>query len=213
MSAPLRSESDYLGVDVPARLRAAPPLEPPYDDDAPPLVSAGTPPLRVVPGTSGVAELPFERIRGGLRVAGRNAASEDGAAGGDVTGTNADDDDPFFAPQPTPRAALTNPAQHGTRILWALIEILGRRRPLHQMLPWTTEDVYEEITAWMYRTMRADPSPHGQPASVRSVRVSEPADGVAEVTAVIQLNGRVRAVVLRLEGVDGRWRCTLLRVL
>jgi hypothetical protein len=197
MSAPLTNEHDCFDLDLPARLRAAPPLEPPYDDDTPPPIEADTPALRVIPGLGGATELPFERIRGRLRLAGRRIS----------------DDDPFFAPQPTPRTALTDPAQHGARILRAVFEILGRRRPLHQLLPWTSEDVYEEVTAWVYRTMRAEPSPPRLPDSVRSVRVSEPADGVAELTAVVHLHGRVRAVVLRLEGVDGRWRCTLLRLL
>jgi hypothetical protein len=198
MSAPLTNEPDFLDLDVPARLRAAPALEPPYDDDTPPPAAVGAPAaLRVIPGLSGVTELPFERIRGRLQLAGRRIS----------------DDDPFFAPQPTPRTALTDPAQHGARILRAVFEILGRRRPLNQLLPWTSEDVYEEVTAWVYRAMRADPSPPSPPDSVRSVRVSEPADGVAELTAVVHLQGRVRAVVLRLEGVDGRWRCTLLRLI
>jgi hypothetical protein len=62
-------------------------------------------------------------------------------------------------------------------------------------------------------------------ASVRSVRVCEPADGVAEVSAVVvgleavaATKGRTgaagrrrcRAVALRLEGVDGRWMMTAL---
>ncbi len=220
MSAPLSNEPDLFDLDAPARLRAAPPLEPPYDDESALPAAAGAPALRVVPGLAsaltadfvhgavpgyvtghGTAdELPFERGRPGLRLAGRRRFTDE-------------DEDPFFAPQPTPRVALSDPAQHGNRILRAVFEVLGRRRPLHQLLPWTTEDVYEELTAWVYRTMRADPQPQAAPAVVRSIRVGEPADGVAELTAVVQLDGRVRAVVLRLEGVDGRWRCTLLRVI
>jgi len=212
MSAPLSNEFD---LDAPARLRAAPPLEPPYDDESALPAVVGAPALRVVPGlASGLTadlvakvvpghgaadELPFERHRAGLRLAGRRFTE--------------DDEDPFFAPQPTPRVELTDPARHGNRILRAVFEVLGRRRPLQQLLPWTTEDVYEELTAWVYRAMRADPQPQAAPAVVRSIRVGEPADGIAELTAVVQFDGRVRAVVLRLEGVDGRWRCTLLRVI
>jgi hypothetical protein len=47
---------------------------------------------------------------------------------------------------------------------------------------------------------------------VRSVRVSEPHDGVAEVCAVVQQGPRCRAIALRLEGIDGRWQCTALQI-
>jgi hypothetical protein len=47
---------------------------------------------------------------------------------------------------------------------------------------------------------------------VRSVRVCLPADGVAEASAVVVSRGRVLAVALRLEGLDGRWRMTALEV-
>jgi hypothetical protein len=47
---------------------------------------------------------------------------------------------------------------------------------------------------------------------VRSIRVGEPADGVAEVCAVIQRGRRYFATAARLEGFDGRWRCVALRL-
>lgn len=195
MTSPVRT-ADVAdpAVDARARLRAAPPLEPPYDDDTPAPLMLAVPQLRVVPGLSCPEELPFDLSRRGLRLAGRRTNEED---------------DPLFGPQLTPRTALTDPAHHASRILRAVLEILARRRPLHQLLPWTSEDVYEELTAWMYRTAQR----HGPPATVRSVHVSEPADGIAEVSAVVSQECRVRAVALRLEGVDGRWRCTLLRML
>jgi hypothetical protein len=43
--------------------------------------------------------------------------------------------------------------------------------------------------------------------------VDEPADGVAEVCAVVSHGERFRAIALRLEGIDGRWRCTVLQLL
>ena len=47
---------------------------------------------------------------------------------------------------------------------------------------------------------------------IRSVRVSSPADGAAEVCVVFQRGPRVRALAFRIEGVDGRWRMTALQV-
>jgi hypothetical protein len=48
---------------------------------------------------------------------------------------------------------------------------------------------------------------------VSSTHVFEPADGVVEATAVVVGGPRARAVALRLEGWDGRWRCTRLALL
>lgn len=71
-------------------------------------------------------------------------------------------------------------------------------------------------------TRSAVPGPSTSPAAAGcgagmprlcSVRVSEPADGVAEVSAVVRHGARTRAVALRLEGMDGRWQCTVLSVL
>jgi hypothetical protein len=44
------------------------------------------------------------------------------------------------------------------------------------------------------------------------VHVCEPVDGVAEVSAVARRAGRAHAVAARLEGIDGRWRCTALQI-
>jgi hypothetical protein len=47
---------------------------------------------------------------------------------------------------------------------------------------------------------------------VRGVRVCEPADGVAEASAVVVDGGRVRAQAFRLVGLDGRWRVEALQI-
>jgi hypothetical protein len=50
------------------------------------------------------------------------------------------------------------------------------------------------------------------PLLIGRVRVCEPVDGVAEVSAVARRAGRAHAVAARLEGIDGRWRCTALQI-
>jgi len=47
---------------------------------------------------------------------------------------------------------------------------------------------------------------------LRRLIVSEPADGVAEVTAVVERGPRTRALALRMEGRDGRWVVTALQM-
>jgi Family of unknown function (DUF6459) len=47
---------------------------------------------------------------------------------------------------------------------------------------------------------------------VQSVHGCSPRDGVAEATVVVNDGARIRAVAVRLEGWDGRWRVTALQL-
>ena len=49
-------------------------------------------------------------------------------------------------------------------------------------------------------------------AIVRRVLLCEPADGVVEACAVVLDNGRVRALAMRLTGIDRRWVISALQV-
>lgn len=120
------------------------------------------------------------------------------------------DEVPFdhFGPQPTARDALPDPRAWAGRMVQAVVEVLSGVRPLAQLVRWTSPDVYAGLQR---RSARARPQA-GRRAIVRSVHVSEPADGVAEACAVVIAHGRVHAVALRLEGLDGRWVMTALEI-
>jgi hypothetical protein len=45
---------------------------------------------------------------------------------------------------------------------------------------------------------------------VRTIHQSEPLDGICESTITVRFGERLRAIVIRFEGVDGRWLCTEL---
>jgi hypothetical protein len=45
---------------------------------------------------------------------------------------------------------------------------------------------------------------------VRTVRASRPSENVAELSATVGVDDRVRAVAMRLEVRHGRWCCTKL---
>jgi hypothetical protein len=49
--------------------------------------------------------------------------------------------------------------------------------------------------------------------TILSVHHSSPVDGVVEAVVIVQGPARTRAVALRLEGMDGRWRTTSLALL
>jgi uncharacterized protein DUF6459 len=125
-----------------------------------------------------------------------------------------DEDD---APRPTPRELLPEPVPWAGRLVQGILEVLSGVRPLSQLVRWTTTEVYDSIstrTEHRFRRMseKREVAPHRLAEVVRSVHVSEPVDGIAEVCAIVQQGPRCRAIALRLEGIDGRWQCTALQI-
>jgi hypothetical protein len=49
--------------------------------------------------------------------------------------------------------------------------------------------------------------------SLGNIIISEPRDGVCEAAAIVHGPTRVRAVALRLEGLDNTWKATSFRML
>jgi hypothetical protein len=123
------------------------------------------------------------------------------------------EDDAVFAAQRTPRQELPSPKVFGGRLVQALSEATAGERPLAQLSPYLSRAVYHRLERHFASTVRGTGS-SGQDnrANVRSVHVCEPSDGVAELAAVVRRGGRMAAIALRLEGVDGRWQCTALHI-
>jgi hypothetical protein len=119
-------------------------------------------------------------------------------------------DQDAFAAQLTGRGALPDPESFGRRLLVAVFEALSGRRPLPQLGRFLSPGVYTALATDLDRARPDDV--WRKPAVMRSIRVCEPADGVAELAAVVQTGPRYRAVAVRLEGLDGRWRCVRLQL-
>jgi hypothetical protein len=178
-------------VAPPARrrlhMRPAPPVDPPYDDELADAPGAGA---WLFPAVAD--ELPFED-----------------------PGTGADTDEAFDV-QPTRRADLPCPRLVAAGVVQAVMEAMSGRRSVQQLMTVTTDEVYAELECRI-KALRALRHRRGTAstgaARVISVHVGEPSDGVAEVTAVVRRGERHRAVALRLEGADGRWRCTALQLM
>jgi hypothetical protein len=122
----------------------------------------------------------------------------------------------LFGPEPTPRAALPDPRPRAAAAVRVLLEVLCGDRPTRQIAGLVSPAVLERLERRHPDRFRAEPR-HCQ---LRSLHVSEPADCVAEVAAVVfvpstrrgSTRERCRAVALRLEGSDGRWTVTALTV-
>ena len=122
-----------------------------------------------------------------------------------------DPEDPEdFGPQRTFSSDLPEPKAWVRYMAQALIEVMSGARPAPQVIRWTTPEVYSVVArrnaASGRRTVIA------RRAIVRRVRICEPVDGVVEACAVVVDNGRVRALALRLIGVDRRWVVSALQV-
>lgn len=113
--------------------------------------------------------------------------------------------DPDMGIRRTGTAQLPAAARAAQVFATALVEVLAGRRPVGQLRVHTAPAVFAGLVG------RA---PHGlnAPALVMSVRVCQPADGVAEISATVRSGARVRAIAFRMEGVDGRWRVTALDI-
>lgn len=116
-----------------------------------------------------------------------------------------DDDD--FEVVRTGRHGLPAPQGRAVVLVRAILEAIAGERPVAQLTRWVSDDVYADIESTV-----CPGTPRTWAATVRRVIVTEPADGVAEVCAVIQRGLRSTAVALRLEGLDGRWVVTALQL-
>jgi hypothetical protein len=123
------------------------------------------------------------------------------------TARPADTDD--FGPSWSSRADLPDPRELGRRLITSTLEALAGRRPLAQLQGMTSPGVYAALAGGRRPRWCAEGT---APLVVGRVHVCEPVDGVAEVSAVARRAGRAHAVAARLEGIDGRWRCTALQI-
>ena len=103
----------------------------------------------------------------------------------------------------TATAELPPATRSGPVLARALVEVASGQRPLAQLRVHCAPDVFAGL--------QARPIVSGALGHLLTVRVCEPADGVAEVTVVFRRAERVRAMAFRMQGVDGRWRVTALQ--
>jgi hypothetical protein len=123
----------------------------------------------------------------------------------------------FFAPQRTPSTALPDPEPFLRNLTLGVLEVFAGVREVDQLARWLTEDPYRKLVTRSNLAARAR-SARGVPArrpihAILSVHQSSPADGIVEAVVVVRGPARTRALALRLEGMDGRWRATSLALL
>lgn len=123
----------------------------------------------------------------------------------------------YFAPQHTATAELPDPDPLLRNLTRGVLEVLAGVREVDQLARWLAEDPYRVLVTRSNLAARArsarDVAPARPVHTIVSVRTCEPADGVVESVVIVRTPARTRAVALRLEGLDGRWRATSLALL
>jgi hypothetical protein len=124
----------------------------------------------------------------------------------------------FFDAQPTPRAELPDPDDVIRKLALLACEILSGVRNLDQIARWVTEDVYRLIAERSMESRRRRAQATETNLKRPSVRVTtshvcEPRDGIVEGVVLVAIGPRTRAVAIRLEGLDHRWRASSLALL
>ncbi|TCL86715.1 hypothetical protein EDF31_10338 [Curtobacterium sp. PhB142] len=122
-------------------------------------------------------------------------------------------------PQPVeePASGPPDPADTARALGLCVAEVLTGAREVDSIARWITDDVHRHLqqraaVAAHARSVRRR-SRNRAVLRVGSVLVCRPADGVAEATVIVHTRSHARAVAMRLETRDGRWRATAIGVL
>ena len=201
----------------PVRLRPAPPLEPPYDDELDTGWPADDPARRIGPYD---VELPLDwgrRIhRPGGRTANRHRATRPGTR---------------TAGRPGPSGWQVMPEEVPVaikRFVDMYVEVLNERRPLVHLAQYATNGAFQTIRMGLLRRRKGwwpvGPRAHSgrraaQPTALRArpmpimvqrLRSCEPRPGAVEVAVVLRRGDETRAMAVRLEREGQAWTCTAL---
>lgn len=119
------------------------------------------------------------------------------------------------APADAPPSEPTVPAARdwAGRFVQAVVEVIAGDRPLQQLIRWTDERVYADLSRRVRilgLTTSAASRHRTERSHVRSVHVFQPRPDAVEVAAHVRHGRRSRAVAARLEADHARWRCTAL---
>ncbi len=222
---------DAVAAAVTVRMLVIPDSAPPYDDEigagapADPSAArmlpkpAGQPPAGQPPGGQPAAEqAPAGQAPGGQPAAEQAPAGQTSQAGGSSPAGEPSQAGDVPGPRPTaagsPGRSPAAPPGWPGKFAQVLAETLAGARPPRQIAPWTTDRARRHI-------QRLGPLlAAGEQPRVRRVVTFQPAADVVEMTVVVGIGPRVRALAVRLER-DGprraspgrgaqaaRWVCT-----
>jgi Family of unknown function (DUF6459) len=123
----------------------------------------------------------------------------------------------YFGVQYSKTSELPDPVESLKALATGVVEVIAGTRHVDQLARWLTDDVYQRL---QFRARRAEAQrieqgvkAHYQNLSVGGLRTCSPRDGVIESVILLSSKSRTRAVTIRLEGINARWRATSVSVL
>lgn len=178
-------------------VRTAPQREPHFDDELP---------VRHLSLVHAAPELPFPQphtpvatVRRRLTLAPLPAVTPSGNSSRRPRSTGSGRTERFGAPDPT---------RFGRQFAQGVVEALSGRRPLVQL----TRHVSPAVQRGLGRGDAGQKLRSAIAPVLHSVHLSEPADGVCEMSVIVAVGPRYRAVAARLEWRLDHWLCTALQV-
>lgn len=108
-------------------------------------------------------------------------------------------------PIPTSASELPDLKMWTMKFIVSVVEVWAGRRQPAQLIRWCHRVIYMEL-------LRKSGS-QKEIGKIKSIHQTEPLDGICESTVLVRFGDRYRAVVIRFEGVDGRWLCTALTMI
>ncbi|MBO9577899.1 MAG: 3-hydroxyacyl-CoA dehydrogenase [Microbacteriaceae bacterium] len=123
----------------------------------------------------------------------------------------------MFERQRTPASALPDPSPLVLNLARCAVEVMAGVRDAEQIARWLEPDVHAHLQQRAVLSARKRQATGRRPIaptiSLGSCRIDHPAADAVEACVVVHTTGRSRSVVIRLAGIDGRWRATALEVL
>lgn len=118
----------------------------------------------------------------------------------------------YFGEQYCKTEELDRPEQLLRMLAPAVVEVIAGVRNISQLAAHLSEDVYNRLRDRSV-IVAQDRAKRGEVAMAPKLRVAnihnqEPRDGVVESVVLVQSPTRTRAVTIRLEGINHRWRAT-----
>lgn len=113
-----------------------------------------------------------------------------------------DEDD---QPLPTSATELPDIQRWVMNFATNFLEILAGRRTPAQLATRCHRVIFLRLTSMAGTT--------DEIGRIRKIHQEAPLDGICESVITVRFGERIRALVIRAEGVDGRWLCTSLRLL
>jgi hypothetical protein len=123
----------------------------------------------------------------------------------------------FFGPQYNKTSELPDPDASLRVLATGVVEVIAGTRQVDQLARLLSDDVYQRLSrraieARNFRNETGQKTRY-QNFSVRNIMNSSPRDGVIESVVLLNAQRRTRAVTIRLEGINNRWRATSVSVL